>query len=261
MKTAIVGAGKGCRSLLEFILEGGLSELRLDVALVCDREERAPGLVFARERGIPTCSELSEVMDLPGLEMVVELTGNERVAEDIYHRVPPGVRVMDHVMARLFWDLLHAERQLRREREQVQEILDSMPDIVFVLDREMRIQAVNAEFVRMSGLSREEALGLRCHDALCGTEESLEQAGITCPLNEVLRTGKRMSLVQVTRGRDGEEEHYEVTISPLRNDGGEIDRLVESRHPVNERVRLKREVEESNCGTGGSSTPPATSSP
>ena len=47
MRTAIVGGGKGCRSLLEFVLERGLVELRLDVRLVCDPRSHAPGILYA----------------------------------------------------------------------------------------------------------------------------------------------------------------------------------------------------------------------
>jgi hypothetical protein len=80
MKTAIVGGGRGCRSLLEFILERGLVELPLDVRLVCDIQSNAPGMVYATERGIATGANVEEVFQLDGLELVIELTGDPRTA-------------------------------------------------------------------------------------------------------------------------------------------------------------------------------------
>ena len=100
MKTAIVGAGKGCCSLLEFLLEGGLTQFSMDVRLVCDVATDAPGLELAGEWGIAVCHTLDQVLALPGLELVVELTGRDEVADEIYHRLPPGVRVFDHMQAR-----------------------------------------------------------------------------------------------------------------------------------------------------------------
>ena len=116
MKTAIVGGGKGCRSLLEFILERGLVELELDVRLVCDVRAWAPGLLYAAEKGIATSTRVEDAYRVAGLELVVELTGDDQAARDLYEHLPPGVRMMDHVMARLFWDLIKVEADLRDQR-------------------------------------------------------------------------------------------------------------------------------------------------
>ncbi len=243
MKTAIVGAGKGCRSLLEFVLERGLQELHLEVGMVCDIRGDAPGILCAVERGIRTTTVLSDVLQLPGLEMIIELTGCESAAREIQELLPPGVRLMDHRMAHLFWDLIQMEENLRTEREQVQDILDSMPDIVLVLDREKRIETVNAGFSRFTGLNRDQARGYHCHDVLCERWGSPGRQGMDCPFEQVLRTGKRVNSVQVREVAPGVEEHFEVTMTPLREPGGEITRVVESLHPITERIRLTREVE------------------
>jgi len=243
MKTAIVGAGKGGRSLLEFLLEGGLTELSLDVRLVCDVIEDAPGIELAKEWGIPVCHTLEEALGMPGLELVVELTGRDDVADEIYHRLPRGVRVFDHMLARVFWDLLHAQRRLGQERAYVQKILDSIPDIVLVVDREKRVKATNAAFTRFTGRSREEAMGKRCHWALCGLEEELDTDEHPCPFEEVIETGLRKSLVQVKETLDEGEEHFELTMTPLRDETGEIVEVVEALHPITERVKLRQEVE------------------
>jgi two-component system, NtrC family, sensor kinase len=243
MKTGIVGAGRGCRSLLELVLERGLQELRLDVRIVCDVRSHAPGILYAMERGIATTSRVEDVLRLRGLELVIELTGSEHAARDIQERLPPGVRLMDHAMAHLFWDLIQMEENLRKEREQVQSILDSMPDIVLVLDRERRVETVNAGFSRFTGLSHVQARGNFCHDVLCERWGTPEQRDIDCPFDRVLRTGKRVRTVQVRECAPGLEEHFEITMTPLRDSSGEITRVVESLHPITERIRLTQEVE------------------
>ena len=246
MKTAIVGGGRGCRSLLEFLLErGGLTELHVDVRMVCDVRSHAPGARYASQRGIATTSRVEDIYRVEGLELVIELTGSDHTAAEIYHSLPTGVRLMDHALARLFWDLIQLEEKLRDERRQVQDILDGMPDIVLVVDPDMRIQTVNAGFTQFTGLSRTLARGHRCHDVLCNRWGSTSGREVECPFAEVLRSGKRMNRVQVLECVPGLEEHFEITITPLRNERGEITRVVESLHPISERVRLTREVEES----------------
>jgi PAS domain S-box-containing protein len=244
MKTAIVGGGHGCRSLLEFILDGGLTQLQLDVRLVCDVRKDAPGVVFAKEWGITTCRSLVEVLRLPGLELVVELTGNDAVADEIYHQLPPGVRVIDHMLARLFWDIIHTEAEVRKERTYVQKVLDSIPDIVLVVDRDKRVKTSNAAFTRYCGRSREDAIGMFCHSAMCGREAALDTADHPCPFDEVVETGETRSIVQVKERVDGDQEHFELTMTPLRDENGEITEVVEALHPISERVALQREAEE-----------------
>ena len=95
MKTAIVGGGKGCRNILRLLDAGYLRELHMDVVCVTDTDPQAPGLVFAREKGLQTFADYREGIALPGLELVLELTGRDDVLAEIYHRLPEGVRVIE----------------------------------------------------------------------------------------------------------------------------------------------------------------------
>ena len=246
MKTAIVGGGRGCHSLLEFILARGLVELPLDVRLVCDIESNAPGIVYATERGIATSSELADVFCVPGLELVIELTGDDRIAADIQQRCPPGVRFMDHDVARIFWDLIQVQQNLEAGQRQTQNILDSIPDIVMVLDQEMRIQTVNAGFSRFTGLSSSQVRGQPCYDVLCRRLKPPSVDEVTCPFRRVVETGKRVEMVQVFDyvKVPGIEQYFDVTMIPLAKEDGKVIQVVETLHPINERVRLQRKVEE-----------------
>ncbi len=246
MKTAIVGGGRGCRSLLEFILERGLVELPLDVRLVCDLQSNAAGIVYAAERGIATGSELGDVFRVPDLELIIELTGDEETADEIQQRCPPGVRVMDHDVARIFWDLIQVQQTLEKGQKQTQRILDSIPDIVMVLDHEMRIQTVNAGFSHFTGMSSSQACGLPCYDVLCRRLKPPSVDDLTCPFRRVVATGKRLEMVQVFDyvKVPGLEQYFDVTMIPLAKEGGKVTQVVETLHPINERVRLQREVEE-----------------
>jgi len=246
MKTAIVGGGRGCRSLLEFILERGLVELPLDVRLVCDLQSNAPGIVYASERGIATGSELDDVFRVTGLELIIELTGDDETAAEIQQRCPPGVRFMDHDLARIFWDLIQVQQELEEEQKQTQSILDSIPDIVMVLDREMRIQSVNAGFSRFTGMSPSQVRGEPCYDMLCRRLKPPAFDEMACPFRQVLQTGKRVEMVQVFDyvKVPGVEHYFDVTMIPLAKEDGKVTQVVETLHPINERVRLQREVEE-----------------
>ncbi len=259
MKTAIIGGGKGCRAILELAIEGRLKTISLQVMCVVDHVEDAPGMVYARQRKIPTLESIHTAVRLPGLDLILEVTGRDDVLEQIYQLVPPGVRVMDHVLARVFWDVEQAEfrlreelvktrnleRQVEQDRRALQEILDSIPDMVFVIGRDMRIERTNARFEEMTGIRREEAIGRKCCDIYCRTDPDEIDKESGCPFLDVMRTDRPVSLIRYYPPSDDKDESYhEVTATPIRDENGDISRVVKTSRPITEQVRLKRETEE-----------------
>jgi len=260
MKTAIIGGGNGGKAILELILSGRLKIISLQVMCVVDPDPEAPGMVLAREHKIPTLADMEAAVKLPGLDLILEVTGRDDVLERIYGLVPPGVRVMDHVMAQVFWDLEQSEirlleqlkksqdleRQLEADRRELQEILDSLPDEVLVIDQDQTIERVNARFEQSTGISREEAKGKICCDVYCRQIGSRFKKNGTCPFDEVMRTGRPVNLIRFYEATEDQEESYhEVTAIPLWDEDGNIVRVVKTSRPITEQVRLKRETEES----------------
>ncbi len=259
MRTVFIGGGKGCRDVLDLIQRGRLSVLNIEPIAVVDIEPNAPGIRFAREIGISTLDSISEALSLDGVELVVELTGTQSALEDIYRHLPQGVRVMDHALARVFWDLDAAvqrlgeeldhktrlEAQLTEERARLQEILDTVPDMVMVLDEQMRIVRVNRRFEEETGVSRRMAQGMMCYEAICGIPGPDGCNDEQCPYLTVLKTGKPVNLIRNEPGLGCLDGYYQVTATPIFDDEGRIVRVVETSREITEQVLLKRETEES----------------
>ncbi len=260
MKTAIIGGGRGCRDILELALEGRLKTISLNVLCVVDPSPEAPGAVYARGHNITTLSEMEPAIRLPGLDLILEVTGRDDILERIYQLVPPGVRVMDHMLARVFWDVEQAEHRLRdqlrkslelewqieRDRRELQEILDAMPDVVMVINKDRRIDRVNARFEQMTGIGREEAHGMLCKEAFCGSGDFQRcREGNLCSFDEVLAKDGPVVSIHLGGRRDGDESYSEVTANPIRDGEGEVIQIVETFRPITEQVLLKRETEES----------------
>ena len=116
-------------------------------------------------------------------DLVIELTGEDRVMDRVHRHVPEGVRVIDHIMARIFWDLEKVETDLRqelrirtelqakmaRDRAQLQDILNAVPDLVIVLDRDARVVRVNQRFEHVTGRPRDWMLGRPIQEAFEAT--------------------------------------------------------------------------------------------
>lgn len=71
-----------------------------------------------------------DLYQLKDLDMIIELTGRDEVAKEISRTKPDSIRLMDHVAARLFWDVFQIEEQRiassKRAEEAIQVSLDQM---------------------------------------------------------------------------------------------------------------------------------------
>jgi hypothetical protein len=55
--------------------------------------------------------------------MIIDVTGRDEVANEISQTKPDHVRMMEHVTARLFWRVFHAEEERIAELERSEEAL------------------------------------------------------------------------------------------------------------------------------------------
>ena len=168
------------------VLENRLKALNLEIVGVVDANDNKPGMEFARLKGIPTFRHLDDMLAIPGLEMIIELVGHDKFLEELYRIVPAGVRILDHLMAKVFGDMenLGAElerelmekealgQKLRSERNLLQQVLDSVPDAVILVDGKNRLQWVNARLGDITDLHPENLVfGKEFVDPFCGPGE------------------------------------------------------------------------------------------
>ena len=111
LNVAIVGGGKACRNLLKVLDKDRQARLKMKILAVADRNPEAPGLCYARELNLITTTNIRDLSDLNGLNLIIELTGSSKVREEISKVMPPGVSVIDYMGARLLWDLIQIETE------------------------------------------------------------------------------------------------------------------------------------------------------
>jgi phosphoserine phosphatase RsbU/P len=106
-------------------------------------------------------------------------------------------------------------------------ILDSLSDGVYVCDRDRRIVYWSKSAERITGWAPEDVIGRRCLDEvlchidkdnhlLCGEE--------FCPLHRSMITGATSSvpIIVFAKAKNGKRIPMQVTVSPIRNEAGEI---------------------------------------
>jgi PAS domain S-box-containing protein len=197
LNVAIVGGGPGCKSIMDMLFAEKLSQLRMNlVGVACTNPDNV-GYRYARERGIYTTKDYHDLYHLEDLRMIIELTGHEEVANEIAKTKPSHVRLMDHVGARIFWDIFQIEEERLEERLRAQHalldaekekemILDSLMEHVILDDREMRIIWPNRAACESAGLSRSELIGRHCYEIWPKRGTPCRD----CPVLEAMETGE-----------------------------------------------------------------------
>ena len=260
LNVAIVGGGKACHNLLRVLDEERLSRLRMRILGVSDRNPKAPGILYAKDLGLFTTNNLQELFTLQNLNLLIELTGSEKVRDEISRTKPSGVSLIDHRAARLLWDLIQTEMaktELEKEREAYQEkekkrvqlILDSMPYRVMVVNMDMTVDTVNQTFLREFNLSQHKVAERRCFEVRYGLNQPCDQLGRICYMKSHLDEIKEKRLVSsyVEHVDEKGQTHFDVvTVAPIYNEKGELVQILEASRDVTERIKLERELEKSN---------------
>ncbi|MFH1700877.1 MAG: PAS domain-containing protein [Candidatus Zixiibacteriota bacterium] len=255
MKTVIIGGGKGSRAIIELATGNFKSELTLDVQCVVDPDDKAPGIILARQKGIKIFDNMLEALALPGIELVIELTGENELLEELHHILPKGICLVDHTFAHVFWDLVKAredqsrqlkekielEKKIERERHFLQSSFDTIPELIIVMNTETKIIKINEKAVRFAHTSTSKAVGEKLKNLLTQTELSGSIQETLSVLKDILETGRPHILFWNTT--EPEEVFWEITLSPILDQNLEIEAIVGTWHRITERVRLHREIE------------------
>jgi len=104
---AIVGGGSRAGSLLRLI-----NELEnIVVACVCAAQGSAPAMRLADDLGIFCTTDLSEVFQVPALDLIIDMSDDPRIYPQLEKQRPAHVGVAGGAGSELVWDLLVAKKR------------------------------------------------------------------------------------------------------------------------------------------------------
>lgn len=174
VNVSIVGGGPGCKAIMDMIFAEKLSQLPMRLIGVACRNPDAVGFRYAQEQGIYTTQEYRDLYRLKDLDMIIELTGHEEVANEISRTKPDKVMLMDHVAARLFWDVFRIEEERLAERNRAEEALRKARDELEIRVKERTAKlAQTTEQLRLELTERKKA-----EEALRKSEETLRTINV-----------------------------------------------------------------------------------
>ena len=112
-----MGGGLECKAIMEMIFAEKLSQLRMELIGVASTDPEDVGYQYAREHGIYTTRDYRDLFKFEDLDIIIELTGRDEVANEIAATKQDHVRLIDHVVARLFRDILRLEEECLQEHK------------------------------------------------------------------------------------------------------------------------------------------------
>lgn len=115
-------------------------------------------------------------------------------------------------------------------------IIRSMADGVITVDEKLHITDLNRAAERLTGFSREDALGHFCgeilHSSMCGSE---------CPLKVAMTSGEAVSREAILQNRSGQRIEVMLTASALRDNQGDLLGGVETFRDIGPLKQLEKE--------------------
>ena len=105
---AIIGGGKGGTIILD-----AFNQIEdFNVIGLCDVNAEAPGIVLAKKLGVGAFQDLATIMGQPGLDLVIEATGNERVREQVAGLMPKGALLVDSHVANVMMTCMEGHEKV-----------------------------------------------------------------------------------------------------------------------------------------------------
>ncbi len=253
LKVAIVGGGSGCKAIIEMILAKKLRQLRMKPIGVADINPNAVGYCYAQEKGIYTTQNYRDLYELEGLNLIVELTGQEALANEIFRTKPKDVRLMGNVAARLFWDVFWIEEQRIEERKRVekslkadgrflQNVFDAIQDGVTVVDCDFNVVRINPWVEKMFA-SRKPLVGKKCYEAYQISKTPCPW----CPTKRTLTTGQAHSEIVPFPSEGNLPRWIELSAFPLRNASGKVTGVIEHMKDITNRKRAEEDLRDSEA--------------
>jgi two-component system NtrC family sensor kinase len=130
-----------------------------------------------------------------------------------------------------------AEEAVKASETRYRELIENLPAGVGIADLDERILMVNAEFCRILGYSRDEAIGLNVLDTIAPEDHET-----IISQTEERKTGKSSTYDATAIRKDGSRIRIGISAVPHRNNEGEIDGTIGLFLDVTESKRVQEEL-------------------
>ncbi len=234
LKIAVIGGGSRCAALLSLLEKDRLRDVPIEVVAVADHNPEAIGFKEAEKRGIYTTEDFRELVNFPEMDLIIELTGNEKLLEEVLPHLPPQVRVLDYALSKLLGEIIllsegcqECNIELNFTRNFVDALWNSVADRILLLDEDYKIIDINPSMLGALGAKRSDVIGRYCYQVMHHSLTPCNTAKRLCPLQETLKTGLSAQAIHEYHDTNRGVTYYEVITYPFPHREGEKMMVIE----------------------------------
>ena len=158
VNVAIVGAGAGGTTIYRMLKKMTM----INVVGISDKNPCAPGMLLAKKDGVFNTEDFVELIIKPGLDVIIEATGQTEVQSRIHHVKHGATAVMEAQAADLMIAILEEKEKLleiKKIEGELSAILSSVQEAIEVADLNGEIKYVNPAFSRVTGIPGDTRIG------------------------------------------------------------------------------------------------------
>lgn len=177
---------------------------------------------------------------------VVDYEGNHKWVQDIGRVIRDKFGNVTHYFAHIsdISALKAAEHKLTRSHDYIQKVVDTLPDPTLVVDvRNYQLLLANQSARSLYNGGREIHSETTCYRLSHKRDAPCTGLSDPCPIQEVLLTGKAVSVRHKHFDHLGKLLYIDVRATPLLDDGGQyIEQIVESHRDVTQIVEMEKQL-------------------
>ncbi|HEX7501976.1 MAG TPA: PAS domain S-box protein, partial [Acidobacteriota bacterium] len=138
---------------------------------------------------------------------------------------------------------LQTETALRESEKYYRTLIETSPDIIVVMDLDVRLTTVNQQFLKTGGYFYDEVIGKNTYDFVSG----LDPASLAKRTTQFVKKGKASGSEYQFKKKDGHAVPLEVAASLLYDDAGKPMGIIAIGRDITERKRDEQELRESKA--------------
>ena len=148
-----------------------------------------------------------------------------------------------YASARDITERLNAEKELQKQHDFLQKIIDSLSNSVMVIDKNYNITLMNNVSKQMYDEKIiENPLSPKCYEISHHQNMPCDGDSHPCPLQKVMETKNFTKTIHTHLSSSGEERIVELIASPLFDDLGEVHSIIEVAHDITELQYIQNQL-------------------
>lgn len=136
--------------------------------------------------------------------------------------------------------------EIQEDKLYLENLINSIDDGILVVNMDYTIALANKAILEKTGLSLESIVGKYCYQVKSGQNIPCKAGDLHCPLEEIRKSGKPVKTLHTSHphenGSDGEKRFLEIYASPMKNEQGEVEYIIEVIRDITERKKLEGQL-------------------